>query len=84
MAPSATMINENGKHWQYAVPRRVVQRSSTLLFSREKVDDEAGILPSEPGYGFLSPICFATAASSILVGRSLGRVQFLKRCGTTA
>jgi hypothetical protein len=30
MAPSATTINENGKHW-YAVPRRVVQRSSTLL-----------------------------------------------------
>jgi len=31
MAPRATTINENGKHWQYAVPRRVVQRSSTLL-----------------------------------------------------
>ncbi len=31
MARSATTINENGKHWQYAVPRRVVQRSSTLL-----------------------------------------------------
>ena len=31
MAPSATTMNENGKHWQYAVPRRVVQRSSTLL-----------------------------------------------------
>jgi len=31
MAPSATTINENGKRWQYAVPRRVVQRSSTLL-----------------------------------------------------
>ena len=31
MAHSATTINENGKHWQYAVPRRVVQRSSTLL-----------------------------------------------------
>jgi hypothetical protein len=31
MALSATTINENGKHWQYAVPRRVVQRSSTLL-----------------------------------------------------
>ena len=31
MAPSATTINENGKPWQYAVPRRVVQRSSTLL-----------------------------------------------------
>jgi hypothetical protein len=31
MAPSATTINENGKHWQYAGPRRVVQRSSTLL-----------------------------------------------------
>jgi hypothetical protein len=46
--------------------------------------DEVGILPSEPGYGFLIPICLATAASSILTGRSLGRVQFLKRCGTTA
>jgi len=31
MAPSATTINENGKHWQYAVPRRVFQRSLTLL-----------------------------------------------------
>ena len=31
MALSATTINENGKHWQYAVPMRVVQRSSTLL-----------------------------------------------------
>ena len=31
MALSATTINENGKHWQHAVPRRVVQRSSTLL-----------------------------------------------------
>jgi hypothetical protein len=31
MALSATTINENGKHWQYAVRRRVVQRSSTLL-----------------------------------------------------
>jgi hypothetical protein len=31
MAPSATTMNENGKDWQYAVPRRVVQRSSTLL-----------------------------------------------------
>jgi hypothetical protein len=31
MAPSATTIDENGKHRQYAVPRRVVQRSSTLL-----------------------------------------------------
>jgi hypothetical protein len=35
MAHSATTINENGNHWQYAVPRRVprrvVQRSSALL-----------------------------------------------------
>ena len=31
MAESATTINENGVRWQYAVPRRVVQRSSTLL-----------------------------------------------------
>ena len=31
MAHSATTINENGICWQYAVPRRVVQRSSTLL-----------------------------------------------------
>jgi len=31
MAHSATTIDENGKHRQYAVPRRVVQRSSTLL-----------------------------------------------------
>ena len=31
MAPSGTTMNENGKHWQYAVARRVVQRSSALL-----------------------------------------------------
>ena len=31
MAPSATTIHENGIRWRYAVPRRVVQRSSTLL-----------------------------------------------------
>jgi hypothetical protein len=31
MAHSATTINENGIGWQYAVPRRVVQRSSALL-----------------------------------------------------
>jgi hypothetical protein len=31
MAPSATTINEKGKRWRYAVPRRVVQRSSALL-----------------------------------------------------
>ena len=31
MAESATTINENGFRWQYAVPSRVVQRSSTLL-----------------------------------------------------
>jgi hypothetical protein len=31
MAKSATTINENGIRWRYAVPRRVVQRSSTLL-----------------------------------------------------
>jgi hypothetical protein len=31
MAKIATTINENGVRWQYAVPRRVVQRSSTLL-----------------------------------------------------
>jgi hypothetical protein len=31
MAHSATTINENRVRWQYAVRRRVVQRSSTLL-----------------------------------------------------
>ncbi len=31
MTHSATTINENGICWQYAVARRVVQRSSTLL-----------------------------------------------------
>jgi hypothetical protein len=31
MALSATTINENGNRWRYAVPRRVVQRSSALL-----------------------------------------------------
>jgi hypothetical protein len=40
--------------------------------------------PSKPGYGFLSPICFAIELSNILPGRSLSRVQFLKRCGMTA
>ena len=32
----------------------------------------------------LSFICFASSASSILAGRSLGTVQFLKRCGMIA
>ena len=32
----------------------------------------------------LSPSAFASAASTTLAGRSLGRVQFLKRCGMTA
>jgi hypothetical protein len=40
--------------------------------------------PFEVGYGFVSPSIFASWESSILTGRSLGRVQFLKRCGTTA
>jgi len=40
--------------------------------------------PFEAGYGFVSPSSFASWASSILTGRSLGSVQFLKRCGTTA
>ena len=31
MSKIAATINENGVRWQYAVPRRVVQRSSTLL-----------------------------------------------------
>jgi hypothetical protein len=31
MAKSATTISENGIRWQYAVPRRVVQKSLTLL-----------------------------------------------------
>ncbi len=31
MAHSATTIDENGICWQYAVARRVVQRSPTLL-----------------------------------------------------
>jgi hypothetical protein len=30
MAESPTTINENGVRWQYALPRHVVQRSSTL------------------------------------------------------
>src|SRR6266851_7059603 len=38
----------------------------------------------EAGYRLVSFICFAISASSILAGRSLGRVQFLKRCGMTA
>ena len=40
--------------------------------------------PFEAGYGFVSPSSFASWASSILTGRSLGKVQFLKRCGMTA
>src|ERR1700733_6341642 len=39
--------------------------------------------PSEPD-SFVSPSSFANWASNILAGRSLGKVQFLKRCGTTA
>jgi hypothetical protein len=31
MAESATTINENGDRWRYAVPRRVIQRSSVVL-----------------------------------------------------
>jgi hypothetical protein len=38
----------------------------------------------EGGYRLVSFICFAISASSILAGRSLGSVQFLKRCGMTA
>ena len=38
----------------------------------------------EADQSFVSFICFASSASSILTGRSLGKVQFLKRCGTTA
>jgi len=36
------------------------------------------------GCGFMNPSCFATTASSILAGRSLGKVQFLKRWLMTA
>lgn len=32
MAADATTINENGKHWQYAVPRRVVQMLVSLSY----------------------------------------------------
>jgi len=39
MAPSATTINENGKRWRYAVPRRVVQRSSALLVLKKPEDE---------------------------------------------
>jgi hypothetical protein len=47
-------------------------------------DDVKGVVDAEVGYGFVSPSAFASPASSILTGMSLGRVQFLKRCGTTA
>ena len=40
--------------------------------------------PLETGYGFVSPSIFASWASTILTGRSLGRIQFLNRCGMTA
>jgi Transposase zinc-binding domain len=40
--------------------------------------------PFEAGYGFVSPSSFASWASSILAGRSRGKVQFLKRWGMTA
>ena len=40
--------------------------------------------PFEADYSFVSFICFASSASSILAGTSLGRVQFLKRCGMIA
>ena len=32
----------------------------------------------------MSPICFAINLSNILTGRSLRKVQFLKRCGILA
>jgi hypothetical protein len=38
----------------------------------------------EPATPFANPSCFAITASSILAGRSLGRVQFLKRSLMTA
>jgi len=38
----------------------------------------------ESGFGFVSPNSFANWVSSILAGSSLGRVQFLKRGGTSA
>ena len=36
---AATTINENGSRWQYAVPRRVVQRSSGLTGARKPADE---------------------------------------------
>jgi hypothetical protein len=42
-----------------------------------------GWLSTQVGYDFVNPSAFAIPASSILVGMSLGRVQFLNRCGTT-
>src|SRR5271170_936579 len=38
-ARSATTINENGNRWRYAVPRRVVQRSSALLVLKKPEDE---------------------------------------------
>jgi hypothetical protein len=42
------------------------------------------VLLFKAGYDFVSPSSFASWVSSILTGRRLGSVQFLKRCGTTA
>ena len=39
MAHRATTMNENGIRGQYAVARRVVQRSSTLLVLKKSVDE---------------------------------------------
>jgi hypothetical protein len=39
MTHNATTINEKGKHWRYAVPRRVVQRSSALLVLKKPEDE---------------------------------------------
>jgi hypothetical protein len=47
-------------------------------------DSDEEHLLFEAGNGFVIPNSFANWASSNLTGRSLGRVQFLKRCGTTA
>src|ERR1700685_4269573 len=68
------LVHASGLPWRYVLGRE----------SRRPVLNEYENPPFEAAYRFVSPSSFASSASSILTGRSLGRVQFLKRCGTTA
>jgi hypothetical protein len=53
--------------------------AASRLGARRLAGIDFGAHSIERGYFLMNPICFAIAASSIRVGRSLGNVQFLKR-----